>query len=190
MVNYYQNWKETIYTCKVCGWQGAGEQCRQGEMYKDLFEICCPSCGKEIETVMYPTIEESRQNWSKVSETDKKIVELIELRQKNFAASKLKSPDQLPDVEGDDLIFTWDIEDCQKGGDTLIKYGSEIIWREPAFYEGYQRFEEVANIIKQKYGNRLQDLVPTRKSYIYLFGDRLSAPDQVEKVRKSLSKLV
>jgi len=187
MTSYYSNWREDIYTCAACRWQGTGEQCEQGELFSELYEICCPSCGEKIDLVMLPTIEESRQNWSKLSDEDKMSVEHIEEFRDECAARGLKSSEQLPNIEGDDLVFTWDIEDYQRGGDTLIKHGHTIIWREPAYYEGYERFAEVANILKQKYGDRLQDLVPTRKSYIYLYGDRLSASDQVDKVRKALS---
>ena len=186
MASYYGSWRDDVYTCHACGWEGAGGQCRQGEVYRELYEICCPSCGGKVGLVLFPTTEESRQNWDKVSDEDKRAVERVEAHRKDFAARSLKSPQQLPDIEGDDLVFTWDIEDGARGGDTLIKYGGEIIWREPAFYEGYERFAEVARLLRRKYGARLQDLVPTRKSQLYLYGDRLSAPEEVKKVRRSL----
>ncbi|MEJ7745382.1 MAG: hypothetical protein WKF61_01230 [Luteimonas sp.] len=98
----------------------------------------------------------------------------------------LKTPEQLPDLEGDDIVLLWDAEDYQRGGDTLIRYGSEVIWREPAQYEGYERFIEVANLLKQKYGDRLQDLVPSRNSELYLYGDALGSPSRISKFREEL----
>jgi hypothetical protein len=186
VASYYASWKEELHTCRACGWKGTGEQCRFREMYRELFEICCPSCGREVWIVMFPTIEERRQNWDKVSEEDKKSIEFIEAHQKDFAARSLKSPEQLPDIEGDSLVFTWDIGDGRHGGDTLLKYDGEIIWREPALYDCYERFAEVADILKRKYGKRIQDLMPTPKSHLYLYGDRLSSLDHVEEVRKAL----
>lgn len=188
MATYYSNWKADLYTCPACSWKGTGEQCTQGELFSELFEICCPSCGENVGLVMFPTIEESRENWDKVSEEDKRAVETIERLQKDFAARSLKSPDQLPDIEGNDLILTWDLEDYQRGGDTVIKYGGEIIWREPARYECYKRFAEVANILRRKYGDRLHDLAPTDRSLLYLYGDCSFASGEVAEVRRALAK--
>jgi len=123
-----------------------------------------------------------------LSDTDKLFVELSESFGWEFAARSLKSPAQLPELEGETLVLTWDIEDEQKGGDTLIKHGERIIWREPAIYEGYERFEEVAQILKQKYRERLRDLVPTPHSEMYLYGDHVISLGMVEEARKKLSQ--
>jgi hypothetical protein len=185
MTAYYSDWKEHQYQCSECSWQGKGELCRQGEMFREWFEICCPNCHAKIGTVMFPTFAESREHWDKVSDADKKAVEIGEALQKDFADRRLSSPDQLPDLDGDDLILVWDTEKPE-GGDVLIKYGERVIWRETGFYENYERFVEMVALLLQKYGDRLQDLVPTRKSQLYLYGDSLSASDKVEKARKSL----
>src|SRR5262249_17517351 len=100
--------------------------------------------------------------WDKLPEGDKLQAKLIRKLQKEFAKRSLKSPRQLPTIKGADIILVWDIEDYNKGGDTLIEYGDQIIWREPAIFEGYERFREVAAILKRKYRDRLQDLVPTQ----------------------------
>lgn len=178
MSDYYGDWKESIATCRKCSWQGTGEQCKVGEIYHELIGYNCPSCGEEIFVINLPTIEESRQNWDKVSGVDKLQIQLAETRIADFSKRSLKSPDQLPDIplEGkdDDLILVWDVEDYQLGGDTLIKYGKEIIWREPSSYEDYERFTAVGKILKQKYGNRLQDLVPSRRSWLQLYGEMVT----------------
>ncbi len=38
-----------------------------------------------------------------------------------YEALCLKSPDQLPDLEGDDFVLTWDADDFQRAENTLIK---------------------------------------------------------------------
>lgn len=184
MADYYGTWKEDVYVCDKCGWEGTGEQCKQGEMFKDLYEINCPSCNNKIDVVLYPTIEESRVNWDKVSEADKRMIEAREQFIKEVEAKSLNSTDELPDVEGDSLVFVWDFiwDDYQ----TIIRYGDKVIWREPAFYEGYERFAEVAEILKKKYGDRLKDLAPTQRSYNALLGDYLSANNIVQAIRDSL----
>lgn len=184
MTSYY-TWKQDPYECSGCGWKGTGEQCTT-TLLLDLFEIRCPSCGNMVGVMQWPTFEDSRQHWDMLSESEKKLVEFGEAQQKEILSRRLTSPTQLPDIEGDNLVFTWDIEDLQMGGDTLLGYGGEIIWREPAIYEGYGRFLEVAWILKEKYGDRMQDLVPTEKSLLYLWGDRLTAPDIIEERRSKL----
>ena len=69
---------------------------------------------------------------------------------------------------------------------TVIRHGDTEIWREPSVWEGYKRFGEIVEILKEKYGEHLVDVEPTPASEQYLFGDRLSSPEFVEAIRKSL----
>lgn len=187
MAEFYGTWKEDTYVCDKCGWKGTGEDCTQGEMFNDLYEIDCPSCGKRVDVVLYPTIEESRANWEKVSDADKAMIEAREQFIKEAESRCLASPEELPEVEGDELIFVWDqLREENDVGDTLITHGKQIIWREPSFYEGYDRFKEVAEILKKKYGDRFIDLIPAERSGNYLYGDRISAPQIIEEHRESL----
>lgn len=62
----------------------------------------------------------------------------------------------------------------------------EQILREPAIYEGYERFEKVAEILASKFGRRLQDLVPTRGSELFLYGDCIGSLSRIEKFRQQL----
>lgn len=184
MADYYGTWKEDSYICDKCGWKGTGEECAQGEMFNDLYEIDCPWCGKRVDVVLYPTIEESRANWDKVREADKAMIEARERFLNEAIARCLESPDELPEVEGEELIFVWDqLRENNRCGDTLITHGKQIIWREPSFYEGYDRFIEVAGILKEKYGSKLVDLIPTERSQNYLLGDCWSAVDLIKRVR-------
>ena len=67
----------------------------------------------------------------------------------------------------------------------VLKYsGKKEIFKEPAVYEGYERFEEVARILKARYGNALLDMAPTQNSEVYLYGDSLTAADRIAKFRK------
>jgi hypothetical protein len=187
MTNYYDDWKELPQTCRACGWQGRGCDLTQGEVFAELFEVCCPKCGEKVLTVSFPTIDESRRNWDKVSPQDHIAVELAERRRQEFERRMLRSPDQLPDLEGEDLILVWDRDDSH-GRESAIHYGAQVLWREPGFYEDYERFEEVAEILFAKYGERLQDLVPTRASHYSQYGDRIGAPYRIKKFREALGQ--
>ncbi len=187
MADFYGTWKEDTYVCGKCEWAGTGEECTQGEMFKDLFEIECPSCKERVDVVLYPTIEDSRANWDKVSEEDKIMIQAREQFLNEAETRCLESPEQLPEIKGDVLIFVWDQQRDERGrDDTVITYGKQIIWREPAFYEGYGRFAQVARILKKRYGKRLRDLVPTERSMNYLWGDYLSAPSKTNSFRDRL----
>jgi hypothetical protein len=53
--------------------------------------------------------------------------------------------------------------------DAFVSFGE--IREEVPKHEGYRRFEEIAQIRKAKYGDRIKDLVPTVRSKLYLYGD-------------------
>lgn len=103
---------------------------------------------------------------------------------KQAEALWLSSPRQLPELEGETLILTWD----QIEADSLILHGDSIIWREKTGWEVYDRFEEIAVILKQKYGKRLREIVPTSRSLYALYGDSTAASFHVAHVRESLGE--
>jgi hypothetical protein len=96
----------------------------------------------------------------------------------------LYSPRQLPDLDGESMALTWD----QDGADSIVRYGQLTVWREQSGWEVYDRFEEIALILKQKYGSRLVDLVPTPNSRYALLGDSSAAIFHVDSAREALGK--
>jgi len=83
----------------------------------------------------------------------------------------LSEPSQLPDIAEPSFVLHWDFADDGSRKETLIKHGDHVIFAEPAFYEGYERFIEVAEILHNRYGTALRDLIPTAASKLYLCGD-------------------
>jgi len=185
--NYYGNWKQESIGCPECGWHGVGDACARGELFPDMFELCCPACGKSLTAVLFPTIEESRQNGDKLGETDRLAIDYIEMRRADVSACSLKNADQLPDIEEKEFSLTWSVEGSDLVEDTVISLGDRCLWREPSGYENYWRFIEIAEMLKQRYGSRVKDLVPTRESELSLYGDRLSSPQMVEVARGKLA---
>lgn len=96
----------------------------------------------------------------------------------------LYSPSQLPELDGDMLTLTWD----QIEADSIILYGDLVVWQERTGWEVCDRFEEIAAILKQKYGKRLIDLVPTPRSLYALYGDSTAASFHVAHARKLLGR--
>ena len=136
--------------------------------------------------VMLPTISESRANWDKLSDVERKQVELIESLQAKFADGKLSDASHLPEIESPSFILHWDFVHAGLDSETLIKYGDTIIFREPVVFEGYERFIEVAQVLRSRYGAALHDLVPTDRSSTYLYGDCLSSPRTVDEARERI----
>ena len=56
----------------------------------------------------------------------------------------LTGPEQLPDLPGETLILTWDQIDT----DTVVLHGDRVVWRERTGWEVYDRFQEIACILK------------------------------------------
>ena len=195
-VGYYDDWRERRWQCGHCGWQGPGNDMRTGEMFRELMEMDCPGCGERLLVVSYPTLAESRANWSKLSEGERADVETIELFNRRFEATRLKAPSQLPEIGGNDLVLEWDFADADPGQaragpmsrETVIRHGQFEVWREPAQWEGYERFIEVLGMLRERYGARLKDLVPTATSELFLYGDRLASPHLVHKARDALRR--
>ncbi len=96
-----------------------------------------------------------------------------------FERDGLKKAGQLPDLTGSELEFIWDQETEGEKDLTVIRCGQVVIWKEPAFYEGWPRFNQVKEILKEKYGARFKSLTPTGRSEYTLYGDDLNSPGRI-----------
>ncbi len=184
--NYYDDWKSAVLECPRCHWRGKFMDGSVGH-YRELMDSCCPKCdfahAPMLATVNYPTLEEMRSFGDPTAVLQAGVMEQF---RKNFEAQMLRSTEQLPDLDAPSFALTWDFVDAHDEHRSVIRYGNRVLFSEPAIYEGYERFEEVCKIVREKYGSRVTDLVPTNASELYLWGDRLSAPDFVDKVRREV----
>lgn len=98
--------------------------------------------------------------------------------------------EQLPEISDPEFALSWDLEMAEGATPEerhwIIRHGSQVIYREPARYEDYHRFELLARLLRQKYGTRIRDLVPADSNDVayYLYGDFLGGPGRVEAARK------
>ena len=189
LFRYFDGWKTEIFTCPKCGWKGTFEE-GDVELYEALMDSSCPECDywstPMLAIVSWPTMQENEANWDKLNDIDK----MATILRKEFLAKidkmSLKSTDELPDLDDLEIIVTWDfVGEEPDGYIALIHKGNEI-WREPAVYEGYERFGEVVDILKEKYGDRLVDLEPTKRSGLYLYGDCFGSMSAVEGMRNRI----
>jgi hypothetical protein len=181
MAEYYDGWENRFFVCPGCAWVGYGKDTRTGGQFRDLFERDCPECPRTIFTVTYPTVRDCKGNLEKMTDTDRMQLEARERFLEAAAAAELLAPEQLPELPGDEIVLAWDRDYEQR--ETVIRHGPIVVWREVSYYEGYERFREVLRILARRYGTRLLDLIPTVRSMNSLFGDRMSAPDIVDRAR-------
>jgi hypothetical protein len=184
--NYYDDWKSAVLECPRCHWSGKFSEGLVG-YYKELMDSTCPKCdfahAPMLATVNYPTLEEMRSSGDPSAVLQAGVMEQL---RKNYEAQKLKSSGQLPDLDAPSFALVWDFIEDHDEHRTVFRYGDRVLFSEPAVWEGYQRFEEVCKIVREKYGSKVTDLVPTSASELYLWGDVLSAPDFVDKVRREV----
>ena len=194
-VNYYDYESGRTISCD-CGWSGKSAEGNQEE-YSELFDVSCPACDRMLLIVPYPTHEETRAAAAKGDNPEARLeLAMVKQREAFHARAEeheLTEASQLPDLEGDELVIEWDLEDPNPDlsgpeGDawTVLRHGDRVIWRELAFWEGYERFGEVLEILRARYGERLADLRPTEASWYPLYGDVLSSPGHVDRLRDSL----
>ena len=116
------------------------------------------------------------------------MFDIMERRDAYFKENSLQSPEQLPDIDAHEITITWDTVERQAPGDsetyTFYKCGGVVLFKELAFFENGARYREVAVIFRQKYGDRLRDIVPTWGGWLYLGGDSFLSRWKPEKARE------
>lgn len=188
-VRYWDYDPDEEVTCARCGWTGrAGDY---QEQHQALLEVRCAECDRWLIGVLPASLGATRE--AAAAGNPRAMAELADMeeearRRKARMATLLAAPEQLPDLSGDDLVIEWDLTDEDGEGVQVLRHEGEVIWREAGFYESYKRFEEVFEILQQRYGERFRELRPTRHSEVWLYGDRLSAPHVVDALNKSLQR--
>lgn len=187
---YYDDWKSDILTCPKCGWSGTFMQ-GSVEHHNELMDCSCPDCDcferPMLAIVSYPTNEEMEANINHLSEHERRELAYRKHVVDSFQKNCLKTADQLPDLADAQITLSWGVDkEGAADSQTIIRYGEQVVWSEPLIWEGYERFKEVVALLKEKYGDRLVDVVPTAQGEAYLCGDRWNARDFVEQVRKGI----
>ena len=172
----------TEFACR-CGWRGGFEELST-EPFEELFEASCPKCGARLAVVSYPTADEVRraagEGNEKASRDLKKVLEREAFLQR-YEARQLKSPGQLPKIEGTSLEFEWDAVEESGEREVVIRLrGGPEVWREFEAWENWPHFVEVRRILRERYGARFKSLTATAAAELYLYGDDVLARSRVE----------
>jgi hypothetical protein len=183
---YYSTWQREVFNCPRCGWSGTVSLADLDDPCGDAATIQCPKCFRSIGVVVFPNLADTEEAAAQGNEEAMRELPGMQDRIKRFAArneqfekEKLRSADQLPELDGDSLEFLWDIADA--GGDTyqIIRLGDFALWREFAYFDNIPRFNELKGFLKNKYGTRFKSLRPTDDSLEWLCGDNAGKLDRL-----------
>jgi hypothetical protein len=148
---WYSNWKSLRFRCEHCGWTGNGKQAFPNEV--GVME--CPVCDYGVGYVQFPSLRDTERaaakgNLEAIRDLPEKRewARRMEARMNRFRREKLCTIDQLPELEGECLEFTWDLAEHVGNEDEdyqIIRVGDREIWRELAFFDNVLRFNAMRN---------------------------------------------
>lgn len=191
MPRYYSAYefdRETAMLDCACGWRGPASEASI-ELFDALYEVECPRCYARLVVVGLPTHDEVRRAaaaGNEEAQRDLRGVEKVEARWAAAETLALNDVGQLPDLEEPEIVIAWDQEEADGEQYTVLRHGERVLWRELAYWEGIDRFREVAALLQKKYGSRLRGLKPTARSEMYLGGDKLWAFEVVDEINERL----
>lgn len=178
--------RDAPITCPDCGWTGRGAD--NEDYFEELLDVRCPECDRMLRIVSFPTPEETRAAAAGNARAQAELpnVDARESFLDRAQRTELKTADQLPHLESDIVVVDWDFEERDGENWTVLRHEGREIWRELAYWEGYERFATVFALVQERYGNRLREMRPTPASEVYLYGDKLSAPGRIDSLNASL----
>lgn len=173
--------------CLRCHWEGLGSECKIGRIYEEMYEIRCPGCHETIGSVAYQSYNKKECS-PYLADCQHNSLEDYKIWKSWYYNGRLESPAQLPEIDAEVIILNWDLEGTTDKPYAVIKHQNREIWREPTSFENYDHFMHLGDFLKEKYGDRLWDIVPMPGTEYYLWGDRLSAPSAIDDYRERLHR--
>jgi hypothetical protein len=180
--NAYETWEGVEADCPACGQRGR-LSASHAHLESNHLEVLCGNCSETLTWVWFPNKAEAVAAGDESTVT---MFECMEARGERLKRERLRSPDQLPEILGDEITITWDtVERTAEIPEayTYFKHGDVVLFRELAIFESGWRYAQVAAIFRQRYGHRLKDIVPTWGGWLYLGGDSSQLLRQAEDAR-------
>ena len=178
-------WPEMDFRCPKCDWSGKGADTVISDMSPSGCERACPKCKTDLFWLDFPLVEEVLANFDKLSPENQQLALKMKAARAAWESCKLRSVDQLPEIEDDYFVLLWDAD--PKTDEVIIRHGQREIFRFKAPWEHWKYFIAACGILKTKYGHRLLDVVPTPRVDIDLCGDASQAPEAVRKIRELIA---
>lgn len=118
-LGWYEFDEEAEMVCPRCGWKGNADAADL-EIGSVSFHYECPKCSKALAVFSHVSEDETKRKAAEGNEKAKRDLpgalqreSFLERAQK----SELDSPDQLPDLKGNEIVIEWDFEDHEKTGE-------------------------------------------------------------------------
>jgi len=135
-----------------CGWRGLGTELKLFFRRNTAWPMC-PNCSSPMAYVS--GIDAKGYSDSYVAKEHRKYI--AELKH-----TQIKNGDSLPDLEGNHLEFSWEIEpssDEELSPEfVVVDCGDIEVFREEAYWGNSDRAKQVKKILKKRYGKKFSDL--------------------------------
>ena len=184
---YYTHDTTSQVTCPDCGWAGTFADLKLSNESEEFLLVGfeCPVCFENIVLAPFPTINQIRSAAKRGNTRAIHDLAAAEERDRQDAAreaSLLGSADQLPalDLPGP-TRFIWDAEIVEGDHWTVIRVAPDgrQIWREAAFWEGWERFPKMRDLLCKRYREGFGDLGLTRIAGTWVVGDDARALEKI-----------
>jgi hypothetical protein len=120
-------------------------------------------CQRRMGEVLFPNLKDTEEAAAEGNEeAQQRLPELLQelgqaqARILRFEQQKIMRLDQLPELAGDGLEFIWDLTEMDGETYQIIQLGNAEIWRELAFFENIDRFNEVKELLRKKIRGKIQ----------------------------------
>jgi hypothetical protein len=179
---------ERPVTCENCKWSGVWRETRTTDLSRLGYWIqVCPKCEEQLAIVQGWTPEEVLNEAARgnpnaiplIGEANEKIESGA-----RYASQLVLDPTAFPAPISDrKIVFIWDQEPYATGetgeyfGWNVIRMAvtGEEVCREPASYEVPERYKAIKALLELRYGNQFESLIPTSRSWMFLFGDNIGS---------------
>ena len=182
MFSWFDDWRDADLAC-TCGWSGWLDK-RYAEPFDALMHFECRACDEILAIVSYPTAGEVEVAAHRAQPEAMEMLDQVreaQRAQQEFERVKLRSGDQLPDLDGDALEFVYDLVAEDHGRSAyVISCGVREIWREPAAWEDWERHLEVKDVLRARYRGRFRLMKMTPAARSNLVGDDISAFREID----------
>jgi hypothetical protein len=126
-------WKTARFICWKCSSEYLGSQLAEGELFDYGVERDCPNCQEPILLLTFEIVDELAEHPEVLLPTEREAFAQRSEFVKRWRDACLKSPDQLPDLSGDEITLSWDVDPETK--EIVIRTEDRVIWRQPTGYE-------------------------------------------------------
>jgi len=168
-------------TC-ACGWSGTWGDLDM-EPFEALMELSCPGCSVHT-LVLYPTPDEVRAAAAIGNPEAIQMMEGVEQRERRSVHPLLSQPEDLPDLPPNaprTIVVTQDDDSSDPDGPWLVvTVGSDLLWRQPSFWEGTSRGETLLNTLWLRYGPDIDEITLAGQAHLYMCGDSLTAVKRID----------